>query len=108
MTELDATGMAASALSGPEQAMVLGVVLPFAAVAMLGAIGLSWYLLGPYKDRRVAASRRDRQQLMRSLAHAYGWSWQESTTTLNNRWVNAAFAAQGGEATNLVSGSLRG
>ncbi|HEU4422269.1 MAG TPA: hypothetical protein VFR67_06970 [Pilimelia sp.] len=108
MTELDATGMAASALSPPEQATVLGVVLPCAAVAMLGAIGLSWYLMGPYKDRRVAASLRDRQQIMRSLAHAYGWSWQGSTTTLNNRWVNAAFAARGGEATNLVSGSLRG
>jgi hypothetical protein len=49
-----------------------------------------------------------RQHVMRSLAEAHGWSWQEWTTTLNRRWVNAPFTARGARATNVVSGSLRG
>jgi hypothetical protein len=81
---------------------------PCAAVALLGAVGLSWYLLGPYQTRRLAGSRRDRQQMMRSLAEAHGWSWQEWTTTLNRRWKNAPFSGARGKATNVVSGSLRG
>jgi hypothetical protein len=50
----------------------------------------------------------DRQRTMRSLAEAHGWSWQEWTTTLNRRWVNAPFTARGARAANVVSGSLRG
>jgi hypothetical protein len=63
--------------------------------------------MGPHRSRRAGA-QQGRQQMMRSLAEAHGWSWQEWTTTLNRRWVNAPFTARGARATNVVSGSLRG
>jgi hypothetical protein len=109
MTELLASaGTSAAVLAAPDVVLLFGVGLPCAAVALLGAVGLSWYLLGPYQTRRLAGSRRDRQQMMRSLAEAHGWSWQEWTTTLNRRWKNAPFSGARGRATNVVSGLLQG
>jgi hypothetical protein len=102
------TELSDAVLAAPDLVGLLAVGLPCAAVAILGAIGLSWYLLGPARTRRVAGAQRDRQQTMRSLAEANGWSWQEWTTTLNRRWVNAPFSGARGRATNVVSGSLRG
>jgi hypothetical protein len=110
MIGLDAAGMSASGLAAPDQVILLSLGIPCAAIAMLGAVGVSWYLMGPYRDRRLAGSRRDRQQMMRSVAEAHGLSWQEWTTTLNGRWPNAPFshAPRDAKATNVLSASLQG
>jgi hypothetical protein len=92
----------------PDSVRLLAVVLPCASVTILGAVLLSWYLLGPVRTRRRARSRQDRQQAMRSLAQANGWSWQEWSTTFNRRWTNAPFARSGAKATNVLTGALHG